>query len=513
MGKVKKVLFLIDKKKDSTSRQFPMQDTQKEQIKKLLAIHIGKLTEQSLGYLEKDTVVGQMEKGLLSTVLELCLDLLKFIIVAKVAQQASKRPACEEGEKIARKGSRSRKYLSLFGLLEFSRPTFYSKERGMLYVLDESLGFPRDLWSYNIEELVGESASETDFRESVRVMNSLLHLNLSGTGSERCVGRLGNHVEDYYAQKAVVQPEGVVHYSASFDGKGVPKIVSCCSDKGSERLGKGEKRGIKQSATVGVMSSFSPKIRSIDSVLDGLMGTYDKDKQKAKVTQEKESLVNDNRWHQHIHRRAFLAQQENSVDYGIAYIKAMMSHPDSKFVVPIDAGAGLEACVLRSVEKHGLQDSFDGIILDIIHVSEYVWSCANAVVGEQSKLRTPWVRDALKDILEGKTDKLILDLQQLIDKGNLSDSKVNSIKKGIKYFTNHQHKMDYPRYLKKGYPISSALVESNCRHFVKDRMEQSGMRWSSEGAQKMLDVRAVKMNGDMADFMQFVQTKNRKIAA
>jgi len=499
-----------------------MQDSQKEKIEKILHEHLGKITELGMIYLETDTEVRKMEKGLLSQVLKMCLEVLKFIIAAKVSEKGNSRPAKQEGEKVENKGRRIRKYLSLFGALEFWRPTFYSKERGMMYTVDEALGFPRDLWSYNIEELVGENASETDFRESVRVLNSLLGLNLSGTGAERCVGRLGEEVANYYEQKSPVQPEGSVHFSVSFDGKGVPKIIATTAKegqqtKGQQRLGKGEKRGVKQMATVCVMSSFTPKTRNVESVLNGLMGTY----QTGSTTlahsegsdKNEDKELNDNQWHQNIHRRAFLADQAKSVDYGIEYIKSMISDESSKFVVPIDAGVGLEDCILRSVKKYGLKEHFDGVILDIIHVSEYVWDSANAILGEQSRLRNVWVRDALRDILEGQTNKLIEDLQKNIDKGNLSASKVKSIAKTIKYFTNHGHKMDYPKYLEKGYPISSALVESNCRHFVKDRMEQSGMRWSDEGAQKMLDVRAVKMNGDMIDFMDFVQNKKRKIAA
>ena len=44
---------------------------------------------------------------------------------------------------------------------------------------------------------------------------------------------------------------------------------------------------------------------------------------------------------------------------------------------------------------------------------------------------------------------------------------------------------------------------------VKERMEQSGMRWSSQGAQNIMDLRAIKLNEDMDDFMQFVINKDR----
>src|SRR5690606_1386781 len=254
---------------------------------------------------------------------------------------------------------------------------------------------------------------------------------------------------------------------------------------------------------------FAPKQRDVDKVIKGLMGCQpDKDK----ARQDTDKLPNDNHWHEGIHRRAFLADQEKCVKYGIGHIKSMMHHPESRFVVPIDGGIGLEDKILKYVKEYGLESRFDGIIMDIIHVSEYVWDCANAVFGEGSKLRPDWVRGILRDLLNSRTSKVLKDLKMIVEKGKLSKSKKDKIQTAIKYFTNHQHKMDYKSFLEKGYPVSSALVESNCRHLVKDRMEHSGMRWSSDGAQNMLDLRAVNLNGDLEDFMSFIRIKNKNPA-
>ena len=38
-------------------------------------------------------------------------------------------------------------------------------------------------------------------------------------------------------------------------------------------------------------------------------------------------------------------------------------------------------------------------------------------------------------------------------------------------------------------------MEGACRHVVKDRMEKSGMRWTEEGAQAVLDLRVIRING------------------
>jgi hypothetical protein len=346
-------------------------------------------------------------------------------------------------------------------------------------------------------------------------MNELLSLGLSGKSSERNAGRLGEQVDSFYERQEREQEEGedgANYFMAGFDGKGVPKIKPVSGEKGNpkERLKKGEKKGKKQMVTVSVTTSFERQQKTPASIIRGLMGT-DKLKSLKDKEQGKEKEKTDNRMHQEIHRRGFLADQHKAVDYGISDLKKRMTSPESRFVVPIDAGIGLEDKVLESIKKYGLEKQFDGIVLDIVHVSEYVWDAATAIFGEQSKLRRDWVKETLTDLLESKTGKVIANLEQNREKTNLSDSKMKQLNKAITYFTNHQHKMDYQRFLKKGYPISSAVVESTCKHLVKDRMEQSGMRWSSKGAQNMLDIRAIKVNEDMDGFMDFVIEQDRKV--
>jgi len=55
--------------------------------------------------------------------------------------------------------------------------------------------------------------------------------------------------------------------------------------------------------------------------------------------------------------------------------------------------------------------------------------------------------------------------------------------------------MHYDEYLAQGWPIGTGVIEGACGHLVKDRMEQSGMRWTKSGAQAVLDLRAVRING------------------
>ncbi len=470
---------------------------------------IQKIISLAQNYMSSDVSLHQIENGLLRQLLRLGLVLLSVVIEQKTMSLRGFTPKAETGEALKSKGLKARNYTSIFGGMTILRPRHWSKAKGSYYELDNQLKLPKmSNWSYLLQELVGENASENDFEESVRLLNKLLDLKLSGKSSERNASNSGPLVDEFYQSRDKEAEDGVLYLSGSIDGKGVPKIKDKQQRPGNpkKRLGKGEKQGVKQMATVTVTSCFTPKKRTKDSIIRSLMGSpltkveYD---EKGKQLRKE----NDNRMHRQIHRRAFLDDQAKAVEYCLDDIVQRMKNPASRFVVPIDAGIGLEDKVLAYVDKHDLHAQFDGIILDIIHVSEYVWDVGTAVIGEKSPSRTDWVRRVLEDLLDSKTEKVIEDLELIRDKTKLSKNKKKQVQKAITYFSNHKHKMDYKTYLEKGYPVSSALVESACGHLVKERMEQSGMRWSSQGAQNIMDLRAVKLNGDMEDFMEFAITQ------
>ena len=105
-----------------------------------------------------------------------------------------------------------------------------------------------------------------------------------------------------------------------------------------------------------------------------------------------------------------------------------------------------------------------------------------------------------------------------IDSQTLSGSRRKVLASAIEYMENNRDHMRYDKYLAAGYPIGSGVAEGACRHLVKDRMEQTGMRWTVEGAQAMLHVRALYLNDQWEDFLAFrvVQEQSRlygKIAA
>jgi hypothetical protein len=141
-------------------------------------------------------------------------------------------------------------------------------------------------------------------------------------------------------------------------------------------------------------------------------------------------------------------------------------------------------------------------ILDILHVSQYVWRAATALHGE-SEHREAFARDRLLRILQGDVQGVITGLRQMASKRGLKGSKRREITVVCGYFKNNLHRMRYDEYLREGYPIATGVIEGACRHMVKDRMERSGMRWRLDGAQAMLNVRAVWQSSYWETFHTF----------
>lgn len=63
-----------------------------------------------------------------------------------------------------------------------------------------------------------------------------------------------------------------------------------------------------------------------------------------------------------------------------------------------------------------------------------------------------------------------------------------------RYFENHGHKMDYPRYEQMGFHIGSGVAEGACKHVIQGRFKKAGMRWSRAGIQNLLPLRSLHVN-------------------
>ncbi len=122
------------------------------------------------------------------------------------------------------------------------------------------------------------------------------------------------------------------------------------------------------------------------------------------------------------------------------------------------------------------------------------------------------------DLAVGDFSHLVLHvigrLKRLRDQHELRGSQRRTVSTIIGYYENNRQHMRYDEYLAAGYPIGSGVAEGARRHVVKDRREQTGMRWTVDGAQAMLHLRAIYLNGQWDTFVNYrIETEQARLYA
>jgi len=139
------------------------------------------------------------------------------------------------------------------------------------------------------------------------------------------------------------------------------------------------------------------------------------------------------------------------------------------------------------------------ILIDFIHVLEYLWKAAWCFHVPRDPAIEAWVTAQALDILHGRAGQVIARIEALAaarpPRPGSEHAKI--IRKTLSYLQNKQPWMDYPRALAAGWPIATGVIEGACRHLVQDRMGITGARWSIDGAQAILWLRAIHANGDL----------------
>jgi len=139
----------------------------------------------------------------------------------------------------------------------------------------------------------------------------------------------------------------------------------------------------------------------------------------------------------------------------------------------------------------------------VFHVLKRLWEVADCFHAEESTKANEFVTHHLRMLLQGQVGYVLRNFRRLVKQYDLKGSRKKTVQSAITYYENNREHMHYDEYLAAGYPIGSGVAEGACKHLVKDRMERAGMRWELEGAQAMLSLRAVYLNGLWNQFIAY----------
>ena len=144
------------------------------------------------------------------------------------------------------------------------------------------------------------------------------------------------------------------------------------------------------------------------------------------------------------------------------------------------------------------------VIVDFIHVLEYLWNAAWCFFPEASPDAAPWVRGHAAAILHGRATEVAQAIRaQAAATSGLSKTKHKAAVRTTTYLDNKAPYLNYPQALASGWPITAGVIEGACRHLVKDRMDITGARWNTDTAEAILKLRALHANGDFDDYWAY----------
>jgi hypothetical protein len=143
------------------------------------------------------------------------------------------------------------------------------------------------------------------------------------------------------------------------------------------------------------------------------------------------------------------------------------------------------------------------LILDLFHVLEYLWAAAFAFHAEGSAEAEGWVRTQQLALLRGRVSQVAAAMRRSATVRAFTGSKRAAVDKCADYLLKYRTMLRYDQYLAAGYPIGTGVIEGACRYLVKDRIERTGARWTLQGAEAVLRLRALGTNGDFESYWVF----------
>jgi hypothetical protein len=476
------------------------------------------LAEDLAGFVRRSVHEGssldKVERGVLGKVLDMGLAALEFFLSAQGDGDLGAEVEVEDGRTLYRSASVEKRPLrTIFGEHSFDAYVYSTgcKRKIELRPIDARLNLPEGKASYLLQEFSQLFCVEKAFAVGGRQFETVFRQKLSVDVLEDINRALGEQADGFLEHLPVPPPveEGAI-LVATADGKGVPLVRADAQQVPA--FEQKERPGNRRMATLGCVYTVDPYVRTPEQIVAALF----RDDTVAQPADRPEAC--------HKHYRAYFAEPGSASAEAIpsAYCTwtwlakevTARCRPKQPIVRLMDGQLSLweaaDTCLEHLVaqrETAGESPVVD--ILDIIHVSGYVWKVAKAFYTHKEH-QEAFVQDRLLRILRGEVSGVIRGIRRMASDRGLKGPTLKDVRTSCNYFENNAERMHYHEYLRAGYPIASGVIEGACRHVIKDRMEHGGMRWTLKGAQAMLDVRCLCASSEWENFSSWRQTEQAK---
>ncbi len=385
---------------------------------------------------------------------------------------------------------------SVFGPVRVTRMAYRHGHEENLYPADARSVMPRDPYSMGLRALAafhlagagyGQAQEIIEDRTGVRIG----HAQLAGIARD-----LAAWTDDFYEERSR-DAEEEEHPASDVimmqgDGKGIAMRPEHRRNAGRE---DGARPGIKKMAEIVAVADFTPAVRKPGDIAapparrKAHPGPEARDKWvSASVTESIEDMI------------------------AAAYDEAGRRDPERvrQRLFLVDGNKQQITAIEACAKGRGLKVP---VLIDYIHVAGYIGKAASALHPGDPVLAGQWADGQKLRVLHGRAKAVAATLASVAARARANPRKrdldLTDVDRAVTYLNNNQQHMKYDKALAKGWPIATGMIEGACRFVIEDRFGITGARWSPEGAEDILKIRAVVVNGDLDDYMRYYKQRYR----
>jgi hypothetical protein len=265
---------------------------------------------------------------------------------------------------------------------------------------DAALNLPAESYSLGVRRRAAEEAASGSFEHVVEQLRKTTGTPAPKRQVEELVCRAAQDFDAFYLEREPEPEDDTLYLVLTFDGAGVPmrpEALREATRKASarqrrderwppKRLAPGKKRTRKRMAMVAAVYGVAPYPRTSDDIVRELRPVQSVTKRKRPRPTNKRVWAN-------------LSETGSDViEQGFA--EALLRDPEQRrrWIVLVDGDKKQLRAVRRTARELGVEIT---IVLDVIHVLEYLWEAAYCFHAPGSQDAEQWVTKRLRMLLEG----------------------------------------------------------------------------------------------------------------
>lgn len=465
--------------------------------------------EQVIAWARSDGAAGADHHVLEEAALREGMELTRLLVQAHLDLRALREQRrddvtdCDGDVRGTAEPGRERGRVMVFGEVRTSRIGYRKKGKPDLYPQDAELGWGPRCYSAGLERRIARAAALAPAGQAAAQVSAACAVTAGKRQAEETALAFAADFESFYAARRPDPRPDAWAVLLTCDGSAFtvlpsalrPATAKAARDRAKKRGGWPDdpadlRKAKKRMAELAAVADIPPAPRTAEDILTALFGPAPGTQAPARPAPGPRALG-----------KTVFASVTRPAAAVIADMAAEARRRDPgrrrPWIAVVDGNNHQIQAIEKLAARHGAKVT---ILIDIIHVVQYLWKAAASLFGAGAPAAPGWVRDQAARILHGRSRDVLIAIRRRGTLHGYSPAGRGGADECASYLAGKRHYLDYPAFLAAGWPVASGLIEGAARWLIKDRMDIAGARWGLDGAEAVLKLRALAGSGDFDDY-------------